>query len=141
MLGRRALSRREVAERLARRGFGPDEVSTELKRLEAAGLLDDGALAKQLAEQSARQGYGRRALAATFVRRGLGREAAEEALAGLAPEVGHGALERALERMARRHPDWRHDRAARQRLTRALAQRGFDLDAIRDALGRHAGGD
>ena len=49
LLAVRARSRRELERRLLQAGFNQDEVAAELDRLEAVGLIDDEAFARQVA--------------------------------------------------------------------------------------------
>jgi len=42
----RSLSTREVGDRLGRRGYGPEEIAAVLRRLTAAGYLDDAGYAR-----------------------------------------------------------------------------------------------
>src|SRR5215217_410782 len=50
LLAVRPRARRELESRLRRAGFDTADVSSELDRLEDAGLLDDGAFARELAD-------------------------------------------------------------------------------------------
>ena len=140
-LARRALSQAEMAERLARRGFGEDEVREEVRRLRRAGLLDDEALARSLVEGFLRQGYGRRALFARLRRRKLSRRVAEAALGAVAEDAAAGALQRALARAVRRYPEWRTLPTERRKMVRYLLTRGFQVSAVKDAMAARDGDD
>jgi regulatory protein len=134
MLGRRALSRRELADRLARRGFGPTEVRDEVRRLEAAGLLDDEAVAAAVVAGALRRGGGRRLAEAALRRRRVAREAADGALGAVGEEATRTALEQSLARAARRHPGFERLPEVRRKVVRYLLARGFGAAEIRAAI-------
>ena len=134
MLGRRALSRREVADRLARRGFDPAAVRAELHRLEAAGLLDDQAVAAAVVAGALRRGGGRLMAAAALRRRRVARDAADGALAAVGEEATRAALEQSLARAARRHPGFERLPEVRRKVVRYLLARGFGAAEIRAAI-------
>jgi len=134
MLGRRALSRRELAERLARRGFAPAVIRAELHRLEAAGLLDELAVAASVVAGTLRRGAGRRMAAAALRRRRIAREAADGALRALDPQEERAALDQAVARAARRHPGFERLPEVRRKVIRYLLARGFGVGEIRAAL-------
>ena len=135
MLGRRALSRAEIAERLDGRGFGGPAVKAEVVRLERAGLLDDAVLARAVCQAQLRAGRGGRAAAAALKRRRVSREAAETALAEIAEADGEGAaLGAAVERASAKHRFWRRLPAERRKVVRYLLARGFGLNEVRRAL-------
>lgn len=136
LLARRAYSRRELAERLARKEYPAAAVEAELGRLEAAGLIDERELARSICRARLRQGKGRRAMAGEMRRRGVDPEAAEEAIANLAPEEAGEALAAAAARAAARHPGWRELPRQRAKVVRYLLARGFDAAEVRRVLGR-----
>jgi len=137
MLARRAMSRREIAERLERKGFGAGMIRAELARLAAAGLVDDDQLAGSLARTHLAAGRGRRAVAALLRRRGLGREEAAAALSGIAEPDEEEALARAVARAARKYPGFRRLPQMRRKVIRYLLARGFELSAVSRALASH----
>lgn len=134
MLGRRALSRREVAERLTRKGFATDAVAAEVRRLDSLGMLDDDGLACAVVRSAARSGHGRHALRAALRRRRLPRDAEQTALAGLDSDELDAALAAAIRRGERRFPQWRHLPEARRKMVRYLLARGFGAAEARRAL-------
>jgi regulatory protein len=140
-LGRRALSRREMKERLERKGFGAGAVRAELARLSAAGLLDDGQLARAVSRAQLGDGRGRRAVSAVLRRRGVERDAAASALGTIDEETEAEALVRAIAKAARRYPGYRSLPQARRKMIRYLLARGFGLAAVCRALAGDAGED
>jgi regulatory protein len=136
MLARRALSRHELEERLAARGFSPAAVRAELVRLRTAGLLDDDKLGESVRSSELARGRGRRAVAARLRRRGLGRESTQSALAAITESELEEALSVAIAHAARRHPAWARLPRERQKVIRYLLARGFGPGEVRRALAK-----
>ena len=140
-LARRALSRREIAQRLERKGFAPSAIRAEVARLAAAGLLDDAGLAKAVTRSQLGEGRGRRAVAAILRRRGVDGETAGAALAGIEDADESDALAHALAKAARKYPGFRRLPQARRKVIRYLLARGFGVAALGRALASDAGED
>lgn len=136
LLARRAYSRREVADRLAKKEFEPALIEAELRRLEAAGLLNESDLARVICRSRLRQGKGRRAIVGELWRRGIVAEVAAAVLAELAAEETNEALETALAKATSRHPRWQQLPRERAKVVRYLLTRGFDAAEVRRLLGR-----
>jgi regulatory protein len=134
MLGRRALSRAEVAERLERREYPATVVRAELARLERAGLLDDVVLARAICEAQLRAGRGRRAVVVALRRRKVAREAADRALGELDEEGEEAAFATAFAAITKKRKWWRRLPEERQKVVRYLLARGFSLDQVRRAM-------
>jgi SOS response regulatory protein OraA/RecX len=122
-LARAPLSRRRLAERLHSRGVTPAAGRDAVGTLTAAGLVDDGRLARERAHALADGGWGNLAILARLERAGFGDDDVRNALASLAPE--HERAEAAAAKLGR----------PRRRAWGALAQRGFSPEALEDALG------
>ena len=132
LLAVRPRSRRELEVRLRRAGFEPDEVDEELVRLEAVGLVDDEAFARELAEHHVNsRRSGRRAVVGALAAKGVSRRVIEEALA----DLGEGEEERALELARQRAPRLAGlpPEKAFGRLSSLLMRRGYDPTTARDA--------
>lgn len=125
LLALRPHFRRELERKLARVGYGPEEVAVALDRLARMRLLDDVALARAFVDTVARRkGYGRMRIAQELARRGAPEEGIQAALAGHSADED---LERARE-AARR---WSAKRAGDpQALARHLDAKGFAGNAI-----------
>lgn len=91
-LRHRDRSRREVEERLARAGVDEDRRADALATLERVGYVDDGRFAATRAGTLADRGYGDAWIRHDLGRHGVDSEAAELALAALAPERDRAAL-------------------------------------------------
>jgi regulatory protein len=132
LLAVRPRSRRELERRLLQAGFEAGEVADVLGRLEAVGLVDDEAFARELATQA----FGSRRAGARAVRDALASKGVAPATsAAVIEELGRDEESRALE-LAR-------SRAARlgalppekafARLVGLLARRGYAPGVARHA--------
>jgi regulatory protein len=135
LLAVRPRSRRELEVRLRRAGFELAEVDEELIRLEAVGLVDDEAFARELARHHViSRRSGRRAIVGALAAKGVSREVIEEAVAGLGEDEDERALGLARERASRLAglpPD-----KAFGRLSSVLMRRGYDPQTAREAARR-----
>ena len=136
LLSVRPRSRRELESRLRRAGFEADEVDEELARLEAVGLVDDEAFARQVVEHELEiRRSGRRAIVGRLAAKGVDRATIERCLeeAGGGPDADR-ALEVARER-ARRLEGLAPEQAF-TRLAGFLGRRGYDPAVARRAARR-----
>jgi regulatory protein len=136
LIARRPRSRRELAGHLARRGHVPAVVERVCGALARAGLLDDAAYARQIADSLLRRSpMGPAAIRARLVRRGvdarLAGDISREALAGTDQDAQALDLAR---RRARALPKGLDERARRRRLVGYLARRGFDPEIAFSAV-------
>ncbi|ACQ80697.1 regulatory protein RecX [Beutenbergia cavernae DSM 12333] len=117
-------SRAQLAEAMARKDV-PDDVATRvLDRFTEVGLVDDAEFAAMLVRtRHAERGLARRALALELARKGIDREIAEEALAGVDDEDEEAA---AVALVRRRAPASRglEREKRRRRLVGMLARKG-----------------
>ncbi len=133
-LGRRGLSRRELARRLSEAGYEADAVEAELDRLEATGLLDDDALAQHLVGVlQERKGLGRSAIAAELARRVLAPRAIEYAL-DLIDSGEELAMARELAAKRMRSLSGLDAVTRERRLSAYLARRGYSGSTVRAAV-------
>ena len=125
LLSVRSRSRSELRQRLLRAHFEPDEVDAALGDLEAVGLIDDEAFAREVAESQLRKGMGRRAGMAALRTKGVDREIAERIAEDVTPE---DEAERAVEVAAKRLPRLQglEPQKRRRRLLEFLLRRGYD---------------
>ena len=121
-LRRQDLSKRGIAERLARASVAPAAVEESLAVLTRAGLIDDARFAGTRARNLAERGYGDAA-----IRHDLGRQ-------GVAPEVIQQALE-SLEAEAERARRLVERRGPGVKTARYLASKGFGEEALEAAAG------
>lgn len=123
-------TRRELQDRLLRLGVGREIAERVLDRLEQAGLLNDAALARSLAQERLRGGgMGKRRLRGELLKRGVNREAVDAAVEAAADgEEAESCLALARRKAAayRSVPS----ETARRRLAGFLARRGFEPEDI-----------
>lgn len=130
-LGSSVRSTREVRAYLRRRGTPEADVERLLAACRNGGLLDDRLAARLWAEQWARAGFAAAAIRHKLTTKGFDAHAIDEATDQVAPPSEDAPRARlVLARYARRAAG----AAARPRLARALAARGFDPDVIERVL-------
>lgn len=139
LLEYRVRSRRELAERLARRGFAEPVIAAAVRELESAGLVNDVEFAR--AWVHARMANNPRG--SLVMRWELRRKGVEETIIQrtLEQEMGEEReLEAALKVAARYAPRPGEDDSVRmKRLVGALKRRGFAFDVIDAVLARARG--
>lgn len=127
----RMLSRKELSDRLVKKGADPREAQETAQWLADLGAVDDAAYAGVIARHYAAMGYGPGRVRQELQRRGVPRDLWEDALAQLPdPEEAIGIF------LAAKLRGKTPDRATLQRLSAALQRRGFQWQDIRPALAR-----
>jgi SOS response regulatory protein OraA/RecX len=136
LLSRRAHFSAQLRDKLARRGYPPEEVEEALARLARHGYLDDRAAARDFAAgRLAREPLGRRRLAADLARRGAPEEVVAEVLDELLPGDDRAAArDFAAGRLAR-------EPLGRRRLAADLARRGAPEEVVAEVLDEILPGD
>ena len=131
LIGRRALSRRDLQRKLKEKGVTETEARYAADWLEAIGALNDREYAGALVRQCAAKGWGPARIREKLYEKGVPRALWEEALEEL-PEGGD-AIDRFLAQKLRgRAPE----EDERRRLTAALRRRGFSWEEIRQGWER-----
>ena len=135
-LNRRAMSRRQLHDKLRQLGHDRETVDQVMDKLESLRLVDDEALGRELIRQIAdARPAGAPLLRSKLMQRGLDHELIDRLLDELAPtseQAAEGAAELArkkLRTMTRLDPNTR-----KRRLWSMLARRGFDSDTIQAAM-------
>ena len=133
-LARRPLSRSEVRAKL--KDLSPLEIEKALDQLEGEGLIDDRALADELAQEYAAKGLAGSAIVARLVKRGISSNLARQILPESEPseEVAYQAVARALgsaRSLSRR--------LAQRKAYAQFAARGFDSSACHSLSERLVG--
>jgi regulatory protein len=139
----RARSRKELAEKLAKK-LVPAEIATRLlDRFEEVGLIDDSAFARQWIESRGSQGRGlaSRALAQELRRKGIDDEVARDALDEIDSEDERDAA-RDLVRRKLRSMSGLEDQVKVRRLVGMLARKGYApglaFGVVKDVVGAAA---
>ena len=127
----RMMSRKELADKLNRKGIAPDTAEEAVEWLTSLGAVDDAAYAGVIARHYAASGYGPGRVRQELQKRGVPRELWDDALSQLLDSAD--AIDRFLKKKrGGRTPD----RAALKKLSEALLRRGFSWSDIRPALNR-----
>jgi regulatory protein len=121
LLARRDYARAELAARLARGGADPGEVEATLDELQHAGYLCDARFASSVVRQKA-SSFSKRAIVHALKEKGVGREAADQAMAQL-QDVDELAAATAL--WQRRFGSPPADERDKARQVRFLLSRGY----------------
>jgi regulatory protein len=120
-----ARTRQQLRETLRKRDVPPEVAERMLDRMEAVGLVDDAAFARDYVEQRrASRGSGRRALGMELGRKGVSAELIESTLASIEPE-DETALAQDLVRRKWRSVSGLTPDARRRRLAGMLGRRGY----------------
>ena len=135
LLSRKPQSRRELTRKLNEWGAGPEEADAVCDRMEELGYLNEAAYAARIVEVYSARGFGEKKLRDELYRLGVPREEWDEALARV--EDSTQAIDDFLQKKL---TGWTGDRKQLQKVTAALARRGFSWSDIRDALARYETG-
>lgn len=135
----RARSRKELAEKLAKRHVPKEIAARLLDRFEEVGLVDDEAFARSwVATRQGSKGLARRALAQELRRKGVDDETAREALEEIEP-ADEQAAARALVRKRLRSMAGLDATTQTRRLVGMLARKGYPpgtaFAVVRDEVG------
>ena len=127
----RMMSRKELTDKLSRKGIDPDTAEETADWLESLGAVDDAAYAGVIVRHYAASGYGPGRVRQELQKRGISRELWDDALSQLPDSAD--AIDRFLQKkLSGRTPD----RAMLKKLSDALLRRGFSWNDIRPALNR-----
>lgn len=131
LLARREHSRRELEQKLARRGWEEALIASCLDELALAGLQSDERFAESFARARIDRAYGPLRIRAELAQRGIDRSLAQAVLRTLAPDWLAVAADWYERRWGQEPPADLRDKARRQQ---ALARRGFTHEHYRELL-------
>ena len=134
MASGRMLSRKELTDRLGRKGIDLDTAEETADWLESLGAVDDAAYAGVIVRHYAASGYGPGRVRQELQKRGIPRALWDEALTQL-PDSADAIDHFLRKKLGGRTPD----RAMLKKLSDALLRRGFSWNDIRPALNRLGG--
>jgi len=132
LLGRRAMSRRELIDKLVRKGESPEAAEEVADWLEETGLLNDADYAEQVVRHYAEKGYGQKRIEQELWRRGIAKDLRHTALEAM-PQ-NDDALDRFIQTKLRGNIP---DKAEEKRVADALARRGYNWDEISAGMRRY----
>lgn len=134
LLAMREHSRRELAHKLAARGFDTADIDAALDRLMAEGSIDESRLAEHYVAERVGKGFGPLRIRGELREKGLADELIDRHLEPLRDDWAD-ALAAVHDRRFGNEPPT--DRTDLGRRARFLEQRGFPTDSIRRFLRRH----
>ena len=132
ILGRRAMSRRELIDKLTQKGEDREASEEVADWLVEVGLLNDADYAEMVVRHYAAKGYGQLRIQQELRRRGIDKELWDRALAEMPEEFD--ALDRFIQSRLRGEDP---DRKEEQRVADALRRRGYNWDEISAGLRRY----
>lgn len=144
-LTRRNMSRWELEKTLLSRELDEEVVAEELARLEAAGLIDDAALADTLVRtQHERKGLGKGALTAEMRRRHIDQESIDAALEQIDDDDEQARANEIAHKRAGQLSSYPLE-VSKRRLTAFMMRKGYNSTIVRNAVdealsGRSRGG-
>ncbi len=139
MLARRACSRKEIADKLASRGFCDEVTALVLYKLEKERLLNDQDFSDQWTRYRSGSHYGPNRIYRELRMKGIDEDTAREALSSIDKnDTSQKALDLALKTCRKSSPG-EDPRKIRQRVLRSLVSRGFDWDTAREACDKAMG--
>ena len=134
MLARRAHTRRELQQKLRKKGFEADEIGCVLDGLAERGLVDDRKTASSIVRTQSARGRGRGRLASELSAKGVSREDAAAAMEELDPADEAANLQRLLARRDRSLSASLTPQARSKKLFDHLVRRGYSPGAVIEAL-------
>ncbi|UCD34459.1 MAG: RecX family transcriptional regulator [Nitrospiraceae bacterium] len=134
LLSYRSRSRKEMLNRLRGKGFDTARIDDTIHFLESARLIDDSALADDLAKYALEKKHlGKRGIGMYLARRGIDRELADRALSLLAEDTEEEAARAIALKKLRTLQDCQGD-VVKRRLLDTLRRRGFSGALIRKLM-------
>jgi regulatory protein len=132
-LDRSAKTEKALRRWLSQRGYLEGPIDAAMARLQRARLIDDGAIAERLTEAGSAGGMSKNAIKRKLRSKGVGEEEIESALEAVSDEDQLQSAKRLAQKL---YPKYEREerRAARAKLSQALARRGFSWDVIAQAL-------
>lgn len=130
LLSYRSRSRKEMFEKLRRKGFDSRQIKSAVESLENAGLIKDEALAKELFRNAAERKYlGRKGIEMFLSGRGIQREIIDETMLIHTKEMEKDSARKIVEKKLKALKKYPGN-IIRRRLWGMLEFRGFSADII-----------
>ena len=133
-LDRAAKTEKALRRWLSLRGFLEPAIESAIACLTRARLIHDGDIAERLTEAGASGGLSKSAIKRKLRAKGVGEEDIETALESVSEEDQLESAKRLARKLQPRYAQ-EESRAARAKLSQALARRGFAWDVISRAMG------
>ena len=130
-----ARTEHEIRKKLALKGYLDEVIDAVAERLKSVRLIDDALIAERLVQAAQSSGKGRFAVRQKLRMRGICEDDSEEALFELDSEQQSEAAFRAAQSLIRKYAAF-EPRIRKQKLSQALARRGFAWDSIEAAISK-----
>lgn len=135
LLSYRSRSRRELRDRLKRKGFGDEQINTAVLSLERIGLINDEQLAQQLLRYSTEtKPLGKKGLDALLAKRGIDKELVSRTLSSHTKDTEEESAQLFVEKKLRSLKNYPAD-VVKRRLWGMLSRRGFSAGVIQKVVG------
>lgn len=130
-----ARTEKTLRDKLRAKGYLEPVLDAVTERLRAARLLDDGMIAESIVSSMISSGKGLYAMKQKLRAKGISEEDSEAALAAVSDESQTEGCTETAKKLYRKYAALDR-RQAKQKLSQALARRGFGWDSIETALSR-----
>ena len=130
-----ARTEKQIRDKLKAKGYLNDIISAVCERLKQARLIDDKDYAARVVQASALSGRGKYAVKRKLISKGISACDAEDALETLTDEAQAESAYNEARRLLRKYESLL-PRDLKNKLSQALARRGYSWDSIEAALGR-----
>jgi len=131
LINYRPRSKREIIERLKKKGFDKELIDVTVEFLEKAGLINDKVLAPELLRSAVeKRCLGKKGVEMFLSKRGIGRELINDVLSNYAMDLEKEAASRLVEKKLKTLKNYPQD-VVKRRLWEMLQRRGFSSDIIR----------
>lgn len=130
LLGYRSRSRKEMLNKLERKGFSESHIKSTIDFLEASGLLDDNTLASELLRYSREKKHlGKLGIRMFMTERGLGNELIDRSLSGHSAEIEEETAREFINNKLRTMEHY-PGRIIRRKIWGMLRRRGFSFEVM-----------
>jgi regulatory protein len=130
LLSYRSRSRKEMVDKLKRKGFSATLSKSTINFLEGAGLMDDKALASELFSFSTENKHlGKRGIRMFMTERGISKELIDKILSKHSFEMEEKAAKELLDNKLRTLQDYPNN-VIKRRIWSMLQRRGFSFDVM-----------
>ena len=134
LLSYRSRSKKEIIEKLNRKGFSGSEIDTTIHFLEKAGFINDETLAAELFRYSIeRKSLGKKGIEAFLSRRGIDKELVNKTLSIHTSDIDEESAGRFAEKRLKSLKKYPED-IIKRRLWGMLQRRGFSIAVINRVL-------
>lgn len=133
-VSRRAHSRRELTQKLLKKGHPAGVIAQALERLTDLGYLDESAFAEMIARKALNRHNGRRRAEMEIARAGVPREVAQQAIEKIYGTESAAEGARKLAEKQRARLEKLEPQVAKRRLMGMLARRGYGHEEIEQVV-------